>query len=298
MFGNIGCNGEKDIKMNITKKEMFDLEMDWEGLGREIRGDILRILTKAGSGHTGGSLSIVEILLALYYGKMHHRPKQPDWPDRDRFVLSKGHGAPALYVVLAKHGYFDLSELDKLRCVCAMLQGHPYNCNTPGIEISTGSLGQGLSVANGMALAGKLDKKPYRVYALLGDGEVQEGQVWEAAMTAAHYHLDNLYALIDFNKLQIDGPLSQIMEVEPLEAKWRAFGWETYEVNGHDVEEIREKLDMAEEVKGRPSMIICHTVKGKGISFMENKVEYHGVAPTSEELERALAELSLGRNTE
>jgi len=257
MLDNTECNVDTDISINTMKNKMLDIKLDWEKLGREIRRDILRVLTKAGSGHTGGSLSIVEILLALYYGKMRHRPDEPEWPDRDRFVLSKGHGAPALYVVLAKQGYFDLSELDKLRCVCAMLQGHPYNCNTPGVEISTGSLGQGLSVANGMALAGKLDKRPFRVYALLGDGEVQEGQVWEAAMTASHYHLDNLCALIDYNKLQIDGPLSEIMGVEPLKAKGEAFGWSTSEVNGHDVEEIRDALDKAEEVKDKPLMIIC-----------------------------------------
>ena len=301
MLGDLGCNVEnieQDINRKIMKKKILDIDMDWEKLGREIRGDILRMLTKAGSGHTGGSLSMVEILIALYYGKMRHRPKQPDWPDRDRFILSKGHGAPALYVMLARQGYFDLSELDQLRCLCARLQGHPYNCNTPGVEISTGSLGQGLSVANGIALAGKLDKKPYRVYALLGDGEVQEGQIWEAAMSAAHYRLDNLCALIDFNKLQIDGPVSEIMDVEPLEDKWRAFGWSTCQVNGHDVDEIRDALDKAEGVEDRPSMIICNTIKGKGVSFMENKVGYHGVAPTPEELKLALAELSLDKDGE
>ncbi|MGA1794586.1 MAG: transketolase [bacterium] len=282
----------------MKHKKMLDIAPDWGRLGDEARREILKILAKAGSGHTGGSLSCVEILLALYYGKMRHNPQEPEWPDRDRFVLSKGHGAPALYVILAQQGYFDCSELNSLRCLCGRLQGHPYNCTTPGIEISTGSLGQGLSVANGMALAGKLDKKPYRVYVLLGDGENQEGQVWEAAMSAAHYHLDNLCALIDYNKLQIDGALCDIMGVEPLEAKWQAFGWSTCQVNGHDVDEIRMALDRAEDVKGKPSMIICHTVKGKGVSFMENKVEYHGVAPSPEELERALAELTRGGNAE
>jgi len=292
----MGCNIEnieQEISRDVMKhKKMLDIGPDWERLGREVRREILKTLAKAGSGHTGGSLSCVEILLALYYGKMRHHPHEPGWPDRDRFVLSKGHGAPALYVILAQQGYFDSAELNTLRCLCGKLQGHPYNRTTPGVEIATGSLGQGLSVANGMALAGKLDKKSYRVYVLLGDGENQEGQVWEAAMSAAHYHLDNLCALIDYNKLQIDGALCDIMGVEPLEAKWQAFGWSTCQVNGHDVDEIRVALDRAEDERGKPSMIICHTVKGKGVSFMENKIEYHGVAPSPEELERALAELT------
>ncbi|MBN2373131.1 transketolase [bacterium] len=281
----------------INKEErvkMVEKEFDWDGLARDIRRDILRILTKAGSGHTGGSLSIVEILIALYFKKMRHRPDNPDWPDRDRFILSKGHGAPALYSVLARQGYFRLSELDSLRCLCGRLQGHPYCCNTPGVEISTGSLGQGLSVANGIAMAGKLDQRLYRVYALLGDGELQEGQVWEAAMTSAHYRLDNLCALIDYNKLQIDGPVCKIMGIEPVGEKWKAFGWAVRQIDGHSLDEIMDALDWAEREKGRPSMIICNTVKGKGVSFMENKVDYHGVAPTPRELELALAELSGG----
>jgi len=263
-------------------------EINWTGLGCAIRKDILKMLSKAGSGHTGGSLSIVEILIALYYKKMRHRPDTPDWPDRDRFILSKGHAAPALYVLLARLGYFDPSHLEGLRNIYGKLQGHPYNRTTPGIEISTGSLGQGLSVANGIAIAGKLDKKSYRVYCLLGDGEVQEGQVWEAAMTAAHYKLDNLCALLDFNKLQIDGPVSEVMGIEPVRNKWEAFGWATTEIDGHNIEDILDALNWAEGVRGKPSMIICHTIKGKGVPFMENKVEYHGVAPTADELNRAL----------
>lgn len=263
-------------------------EINWTGLGCAIRKDILKMLSKAGSGHTGGSLSIVEILIALYYKKMRHRPDTPDWPDRDRFILSKGHAAPALYVLLARLGYFDPSHLEGLRSIYGKLQGHPYNRTTPGIEISTGSLGQGLSVANGIAIAGKLDKKSYRVYCLLGDGEVQEGQVWEAAMTAAHYKLDNLCALLDFNKLQIDGPVSEVMGIEPVRNKWEAFGWATTEIDGHNIEDILDALNWAEGVRGKPSMIICHTIKGKGVPFMENKVEYHGVAPTADELNRAL----------
>lgn len=268
--------------------------LNLDTLSREVRQDILRALAKAGSGHTGGSLSIVDILVTLYYKKMRHRPKQPDWPDRDRFILSKGHGAPALYTILAKQGYFDPEYLQTLRCVCGKLQGHPYNRSTPGVEISTGSLGQGLSVANGIAIAGKLDKRGYRVYCLLGDGEVQEGQVWEAAMTAAHYKLDNLCAMIDNNRLQIDGPVCKIMSIEPLREKWDAFGWMTQEINGHNFDEILNALNRAESIKGKPSMLICHTVKGKGVSFMEDKVEFHGVAPSTDELKRALCELCEG----
>lgn len=292
MLENLCYNVTDGFLERTLKGKMVKEEKDWEELSRETRREILRILSQAGSGHTGGSLSVVEILLALFYGKMRYRPEEPDWPDRDRFVLSKGHGAPALYVLLAKRGFFDPSDLNSLRCVCARLQGHPYNCNTPGVEISTGSLGQGLSVANGMALAGKLDKRSYRVYSVLGDGEIQEGQIWEAAMTSAHYHLDNLCVLIDFNKLQIDGAVSQVMGIEPLEAKWQAFGWATRQIDGHRVDEILDSLDWAEGIKDKPSMIICNTIKGKGVSFMENKVSYHGVSPTTEELERALAELS------
>lgn len=262
-----------------------------KALARETRKEVLKMLYEAGSGHTGGSLSIVEILISLYYKKMKNRPEDPHWEERDRFVLSKGHGAPALYSVLARRGYFERSELLKLRKIDSFLQGHPCNCTTPGIEISTGSLGQGLSVANGMALAAKLDNKPFWVYVLVGDGEIQEGQIWEAAMSAAHYQLNNLCCIMDNNKLQIDGPLSEIKAVEPINDKWKAFGWRVKEVDGHDFTQLLEALDWAKEKSDKPSLIIAHTVKGKAVSFMENKISYHGVAPTKNELESALLEI-------
>jgi len=258
---------------------------------RQLRIDVLKMLAQAGSGHTGGSLSIIEILVALYLVKLRHDPKNPQWPDRDRFILSKGHGAPALYAILAHQGYFDSEELWKLRKIGGMLQGHPYNITTPGVEISTGSLGQGLSVANGMALAAKMEKSGVRVYVLMGDGENQEGQIWEAAMTAAHYKLDNVCGIIDSNKLQIDGSLCQVMNIEPLSKKWEAFGWQVFETDGHNLTGLIESFDNCEKVKGKPSVIIAHTTKGKGVSFMEDKVQYHGVAPTEAELEQALLEL-------
>lgn len=258
---------------------------------RQIRIDILNMLNQAGSGHTGGSLSAVEMLTSLYFSTMKHDPKNPQWKDRDRCVLSKGHAAPALYAILARCGYFDPEELKYLRKTGRMLQGHPDMNTTPGVEISTGSLGQGLSIANGMAIGLKLDKKNSRVYVLLGDGEIQEGQIWEAAMSAAHYKIDNLCALLDHNGLQIDGPVKEIMDIEPLADKWKSFGWHVFEVDGHDIEAILDALHKAEKIKGKPSIIICETIKGKGVSFFENKVEYHGVAPTDGELEEALKEL-------
>lgn len=264
-----------------------------ESLANTIRVDILKMLNQASSGHTGGSLSTVEIIVSLYFHKMRHNPKDPTWPNRDRFVLSKGHGAPALYTVLARSGYFDLSELMNLRKLGSILQGHPDMKVTPGIDISTGSLGQGLSIANGMALALKLEKRPSRVYVLMGDGENQEGQIWEAAMAAAHYNLDNVCGIIDHNGLQIDGPVNEIMKIEPIADKWACFGWEVFRVNGHDFQEIISALDKAETVKNKPSLIVARTIKGKGVSFFEGKVEYHGIPPTDEELAKALVELGI-----
>lgn len=256
-----------------------------------LRRDILKMLTEAGSGHAGGSLSAVEILTVLYFRKLRINPEMPGAPGRDRFVLSKGHAAPALYAALAARGFFRPYRLSTLRKINSPLQGHPCMRKVPGVEISTGSLGQGLSAANGMALASRLSSLPYRVYVLLGDGECQEGQVWEAAMTAAHYRLDNLVAFIDYNGLQIDGPTSAVMSVEHLAARWRAFGWHVFEIDGHDMLEILQTLDEAVEIKGKPVMIIAHTVKGKGVSFIENQVDWHGRVPTPEELELALKEL-------
>ena len=259
---------------------------------RRVRIDILKMLTECGSGHTGGSLSAADIATALYFYKMKYDAKKPDWKERDHFILSKGHAAPLLYTVLAHAGFIEHAELCTLRKLGSRLQGHPDSKYLPGVEISTGSLGQGLSVANGIALAHKLDKTPNRVYALLGDGELQEGQVWEAAMTAAHYKLDNLCALVDNNGLQIDGPVAKVMGVEPITDKWRAFGWEVLDIDGHDMAAITAALDKAETIKGKPTMIVCRTVKGKGSKQFEGKVEFHGATPSKDELAIALKELS------
>jgi len=271
----------------VSKKRLEELSE----ITRQLRIDILTMLNRAGSGHTGGSLSAVEILTTLYFSELRHHPQNPKWEERDRFVLSKGHAAPALYAVLARCGYFNPEELKSLRKKGGILQGHPDMNTTPGVEISTGSLGQGLSIANGMALGLKLDRKNARVYVLMGDGEVEEGQIWEAAMSSAHYKIDNLCALLDYNGLQIDGPVKKIMNINPLSDKWRSFGWHVFEVDGHSMEAILDALHKAKKIKGKPSIIICKTIKGKGVSFFENKVEYHGVAPTDEELKGALKEL-------
>ncbi len=249
------------------------------------------MLAKAGSGHPGSSLSTVDLLVALFYNKLRHNPQQPSWPERDRFVLSKGHGCPALYAVLAEMGYFSVDKLDTLRQFGSILQGHPCMKTTPGIEISGGSLGQGLSVGLGMSLAAKLDKKDYRTYVMLGDGEIEEGQVWEAAMAASHYKADNLCAIIDQNGLQIDGFIHEIMSSLPIPDKWLGFGWHVIEINGHDYNAILSAYDEAEKVKGKPTVIVAKTIKGKGVSFMENQVDWHGKAPSKDEAERALAEL-------
>jgi transketolase len=262
-----------------------------QSIANEVRVNILKMLAKAGSGHPGGSLSAAEILTTLYFSKMRHDPKNPEWEDRDKFVLSKGHGAPVLYTVLGLSGYFSTDHFDTLRKLGSILRGHPNSTTTPGVEVCTGSLGQGLSQANGLAMAAKLDKRNTRVYVLLGDGEIQEGQVWEAAMTARHYNLDNICAIIDNNGLQIDGPVVEIMNIDPIKEKWRAFGWHTIEIDGHNFDEISSALNEADEVNGKPTAIIAKTIKGKGVSFMEGKVEYHGVAPSAEELEKALEEL-------
>jgi transketolase len=260
-------------------------------IAREIRLDIVEMLYRAGSGHVGGSLSATDVLVALFFSHMHLMPGNACYPDRDYFVLSKGHAAPVLYAILARLGYFPREELMTLRQFGSNLQGHPDSKCTPGVEVPTGSLGQGLSVANGLALALKLDKKAQRVYALLGDGEIQEGQIWEAAMTAAHYGLDNLTAILDRNRLQIDGRTKEVMSVEPLAAKWQAFGWHTVEVDGHAIPEVLAALTACGEVKGRPGMIIAHTTKGKGVSIFEDQVKFHGVTPTTEEYQQAVKEL-------
>jgi transketolase len=256
----------------------------------DIRKDILKMLTIAGSGHTGGSLSIVEILVSLYFYKMKLDPKNPAWQERDIFILSKGHACPALYAVLAERGYFPKEDLWGLRKFGSKLQGHP-QMGLAGVEISSGSLGQGLSIANGAALAARLDNSPRRIYCLMGDGETNEGQVWEAVMTSSHYKLDNVCAIIDFNKLQIDGFCCDVKDMKPYVHKWKDFGWEAIEADGHNITEMMDALDKAEKTKGKPSVIIAHTVKGKGVSFIENKVEWHGIAPKKEEYELAIKEL-------
>jgi transketolase len=275
------------MKTNVSAKDIAILREK----AKTLRIEILKMLTEAGSGHTGGSLSAADIVTALYFYKMRHHPNDPKWTERDRFILSKGHAAPVLYAALALSGYFDKSLLSTLRKLGSPLQGHPCSRKLPGIEISTGSLGQGLSIANGIAIGLKLDKLSSRVFCLLGDGEIQEGQVWEAAMTASHYNLDNLCAIIDNNGLQIDGHCCDVMCVEPIVNKWAAFGWHVLDINGHDMEAIVNALNEAETLKGKPTMIVARTVKGKGVSFFEGKVEYHGLAPTHEELEKALKEL-------
>lgn len=255
---------------------------------RELRVAIVRTLHKSQSGHTGGSLSAIDMVTALYFSKMRHDPANPGWAERDRFVLSKGHAAPAQYVALAYAGYFPREDLMMLRRLGSHLQGHPDSKSTPGVEVCTGSLGQGLSMANGMALGLRLDGRESRVYALLGDGELQEGQVWEAAMAAAHYKIDNLCALVDANALQIDGEVAKVMNVAPIAAKFKAFGWHAMEIDGHDMAAILAALDHAETIKGQPTVIVANTVKGKGVSFFENKAAYHGVPPSDEELPKAL----------
>lgn len=257
----------------------------------KIRKDIVQMICKAKSGHPGGSLSAADIITALYFSEMNIDPKNPKMIGRDRFVLSKGHAAPVLYSALAERGYFDKELLGTLRAYGSPLQGHPDMKKLPGIEISTGSLGQGLSVANGMALSGRISGEDYRTYVLMGDGEMQEGQVWEAAMTAAHYKLDSLCVFIDSNNLQIDGNVDKVMGIEPLDKKWEAFGWNVIKIDGHNFYEIFAALDEAKEVKGKPTAIIAKTTKGKGVSFMENVCGFHGVAPTPEETEKAVKEL-------
>jgi transketolase len=256
-----------------------------------IRRDVINMLTKAGSGHPGGSLSCADIVATLYFHVMRHDSERPDWPDRDRFLMSKGHCAPTWYAVLARSGYFPVAWLDTLRKLNSALQGHPDMLKTPGVEMSSGSLGQGLSVANGMAFAFRLDRRDCRVYVLLGDGEIQEGQIWEAAMTAAHHKLDNICAIVDNNGLQIDGRVDEIKSLGSIAAKWDSFGWNVVEIDGHDIEQIVEAFDKARDFKGQPTMILAHTVKGKGVSFMEDMVDYHGVAPTEEECAKAMTEI-------
>lgn len=273
---------KKEVDIGVLKEK-----------ARQFRKEILETITEAGSGHPGGSLSCVEILISLYYYKMRHKPANPKWPIRDRFIISKGHASPVVYVTLANCGYFPKEELKTFRKLGSRLQGHVH-IGVPGVELSTGSLGQGLSVTNGIALGTKIRKANFNIYCLLGDGEIQEGQVWEAAMTAAHHKLDNVCAILDCNKVQQNGPVAEIKNEEPIADKWRDFGWHVIEVNGHDFKELIAALDEFDRVKGKPTFILAHTVKGKGVSFMEGNAKWHGKAPKKEELASALKELDEG----
>lgn len=281
--------GETKGKMQKQKtKKIRELEL----IAIKIRKHIIEMLYKAESGHPGGSLSAVEAVTALYFKHMNHNPKKPQDPDRDRFILSKGHAAPTLYAALAESGYFPKKHLKDLRKINCNLQGHPVCHSLPGIEASTGSLGHGLSFAVGVALAGKLDNKDYHVYVMMGDGETDEGQIWEAAASASHYKLDNLIGMIDRNYLQIDGHTEEVMRLESIRERWKSFGWHVIEVNGHDLTEILNAYDEAVLHKNQPTMIILDTVKGKGASFMENNVDFHGVPPNEMEYHKAMEELN------
>lgn len=262
-----------------------------QSMARTVRRDIIEMIGAAKSGHPGGSLSAVEILVTLYFDVMKHDPANPAWPERDRFILSKGHAAPVLYSVMAESGYTPKDQLNTLRRIGSIYQGHPDRRFIPALEASTGSLGVGLSLGLGMAEAAKLDKSPSRTYVVLGDGEIQEGQIWEAAMYGGFHKVDNIVAILDNNRIQLDGWVKDIMGLEPLAAKWAAFGWHVIEVDGHDIVALQAAFAEAEATKGKPSILIAHTVKGKGVSFMENNPKYHGVAPTKEEVELALKEI-------
>ena len=270
---------------NSTKKALQQAAL-------KIRLGILEEVFSASSGHPGGSLSIADILSYLFFKEMRIDPKNPQWEDRDRFVLSKGHTAPALYAALANRGYFEVSELKGFRNASSFLQGHPDMKHTPGVDMTTGSLGLGISAACGMALSGKISDKDYRVYAVLGDGETEEGQVWEAAMFAAHYKLDNLCIFVDFNGLQIDGPIVDVIDPTPLDKKFEAFNWNVVTADAHDFDSIEAAVEAAKACKGKPTAIIAKSTKGKGVSFMENQVGWHGKAPNAEEYEKAVAELT------
>ncbi|MBC7218985.1 MAG: transketolase [Hadesarchaea archaeon] len=261
-----------------------------------IRKNSLIMTTKAGSGHPGGCLSCADILAAIYFHQLRYDPEKPDWEERDRFILSKGHAAPALYAALAMAGFFPTEELLKLRKIGSILQGHPDMRKTPGVDASTGTLGQGLSIGVGMALAFRLDNRPNRVYVLLGDGELDEGQVWEAAMSAAHYRIDNLTAIVDYNRQQLSGCIEKVMNLEPIGEKWSAFGWHVIKIDGHNMKQILDALDEAERVRGKPTVIIAYTVKGKGVpmlekSFLSGDCKYHGTPLSEAELAKALEEL-------
>lgn len=269
-------------------------KQELEQKARKVREDIIEEIYSAKSGHPGGSLSIADILTVLYFREMNIQPENPDWEERDRFVLSKGHCSPALYSCLANRGFFPVEDLKGFRNINSYLQGHPDKNKVPGVDMTTGSLGQGLSAANGMAIAGKVDKKDYRVYCVLGDGEIEEGQIWEAAMAASQYQLDNLCVIVDNNNLQIDGTIEEVMSSYPIDEKFRSFGFQVINIDGHDIEEIIKAFEVAKNVKGKPTCIIAKTTKGKGITFMENQAGWHGKAPNEEQYNQAMAEMRQG----
>jgi transketolase len=273
---------------------MPDVRLD--AIARACRVQIIRMLTHAGSGHPGGSLSVIDVLVSIMFGRLRHDPKRPDWPDRDRIVLSKGHAVPALYAAMAAAGYFPEERLLTLRKLGSALQGHPDRTALPGIEAATGSLGEGLSVALGMALGLRMSGSAARVYCILGDGEIQEGQVWEAAMSAPKlgqpdHPLDNLTVILDYNKIQLDDFVAKILDLEPVVGKWQSFGWPVLEVDGHSIDQIGKALDQAAATTGRPTLVVAHTVKGKGVSFMENNPEWHGKSPKPAEAIAAIREI-------
>jgi transketolase len=272
-------------RFNLSTTELKEM-------AKKLRRHVITMIATAGSGHPGGSLSAADIVTALYFKVLRYDPENPQWPDRDRFILSKGHAAPILYAALAETGYFPVTELSTLRRLDSRLQGHADSNFTPGVEMSAGSLGMGLSFAIGVALAARLDSKNYRTYVLLSDGECEEGQTWEAALSAAQFKIDHLTTIVDYNGIQLSGWTRDIMNLEPFIQKWQAFGWHTIDIDGHDIDKILSALQEAEKVKGKPTVIIAHTIKGKGVSFMENNVSFHGKAPTWEEAERALKELA------
>jgi transketolase len=287
-------NSKSATSADTMKAEVFSSPSslaEMEAIAKRLRRHIIAMTGKAGSGHPGGSLSAADIVTTLYFKVLRHKPSDPCWPDRDRFILSKGHAAPVLYAALAECGYLEIDELCTLRQLDSRLQGHTDCTVTPGVEMSAGSLGQGLSFAIGVALASRLNSQDYRAYVLLGDGECNEGQVWEAAMAAPHFKLDSLVAIVDNNGLQIDGWNREVMNLDPFNKKWQAFGWHVIEVDGHNIARLVDAFDRAKQVKGQPTVIIAQTVKGKGVSFMEDNAAFHGKAPNAAEVEIALKEL-------
>jgi transketolase len=262
-----------------------------QSIAKQIRREIIEMIGAAKSGHPGGSLSAVELVVELYFDYMRIDPTKPKWPDRDRFILSKGHACPVLYAAMAEAGFTPVDKLNTLRQLGSIYQGHPDMRFIPSLEASTGSLGEGLSLAIGMGLAARFDGRGYRTYVMLGDGEIQEGQIWEAAMAAAFHKMDNIVAIVDYNGIQLDGFVKDIMEVAPLADKWRAFGWHVVEIDGHDLVAVKKAYQEAEATKGKPTCLVAHTIKGKGVSFMENNPKFHGTAPTPEEVKLALQEL-------